>query len=127
MNCLPASHLRKVTPMSKRLSSVHEHSGRAVLLLRDPSDAVASWWNHVRSGAVFGSGGMDRQGLRESVATEDFCRFAQVEVVNWRNLAMDVLAMTKDVLVRSLTNNISTLPRRNYVSGRSLRGPEEGL
>ncbi len=40
---------RNRTSVGERLRITFQTGGRAVLMLRNPYDAIASWWNHVQS------------------------------------------------------------------------------
>lgn len=48
------------------------------MLLRNPIEAIISWWNHVQSDAII-TGGLSSDDLESSILSDKFCHFAQAE------------------------------------------------
>ena len=68
------------------------------MLIRNPYDAIISWWNHVKAKDVSGEG-LDEDELQKSLMTKEFCDFAIVEVEHWRILHLDWLHLVDDLLI----------------------------
>ncbi len=89
---------RPLTGLKERMAQLDSAQGRCILLLRNPYDAIASWWNHVRSRS-HESPGLDTEELEESIRSAQFCNFSAQEATLWRNLALDYLTLCGDKLV----------------------------
>ena len=60
-------------PDSWRLNHPVFFGGRSVILIRNPFDAIIAWWNTELSGPT--GPGMEKNRLRETMETEEFCRW----------------------------------------------------
>lgn len=86
-------------PAHYRMDQLDGASGRAALLVRNPLEAVVSWWRHVRTKTVLGDGWREADAVKRSLYTDKFCKFAEEEGLLWRDTAMDWITMGKNILV----------------------------
>jgi len=89
---------REDRPLRRRTSSLQGTDGSAILHLRNPYDAIVSWYNHVITGHAYG-GGLPGDELEERLATQHFCDFAVSEASDWRELVSDWSSSGLDLLV----------------------------
>lgn len=66
--------------------------------IRNPYEAVISWWNHLRSEDAAGKG-LEVNELKKSLQSEQFCRFAKAEATIWTLMNLDVITLSVEVLV----------------------------
>ncbi len=116
---------RPPSPARQRMAAVFKAEGRSILLLRNPFNAIVSWWNHVQSGSVYYGPGLTDALLEETLGTEEFCRFARAEAENWELQALDVLALSVDVLVVHYEDLREDFERQLTRTLRFLRVPIE--
>ena len=70
-----------------RLDNIRYFGGEAVVLIRNPWDALRSSWNHLQ----------EKTDL--DVGSPEFQRFAVEEIKKWRDIAVDWLATSPNLLV----------------------------
>ena len=75
-----------------RLKDMARMFGRALLLIRNPYEAIISFWNHDRSGTYDSSSDYGILNLQDSLHTDKFIDFAKTEIVLWEEIYLDYLS-----------------------------------
>ena len=82
-----------------RLTHMAGRMGRAVLLIRNPYEALISFWNHDRSGTYDSKTSNGLLEVAESLRSEMFRDFVRLEIRLWSEINEDYLALSPDLLV----------------------------
>lgn len=85
--------------LSWRLKHISRLDGRAVLLIRNPYEAIISLWNHERSGSYDASYKQATKDLSASLNTPLFLDFAKLEIGLWAEINLDFLSLGTEILV----------------------------
>ncbi len=83
-----------------RMRDIHMMRGRAILLFRNPYDALISFWNHDRTNSY--DGGPQKDGLKDlapSLHTDVFRDFVKSEIKLWEEIYLDYLSVGSSLLV----------------------------
>ena len=91
--------LKRTSDLRERMYLIFKSSGRGVLMLRNPYDAIVSWWNHVKSSSGTADTVNSEEVERSMAEGEEFCEFASREANLWRVLALDWITLTRDLFV----------------------------
>ncbi|TRY75277.1 hypothetical protein TCAL_00682 [Tigriopus californicus] len=90
--------------LSWRLKHMSRLDGRAVLLIRNPYEAIISLWNHERSGSYDSSYKKATKDLAASLNTPLFLDFAKMEIGLWLEINLDFLSLGTEILVVHFEN-----------------------
>ena len=74
-----------------RMKNIRNFSGRAILLIRNPVDAIRSWWNHNKD--------VTEEPIDQDIDTPRFTRFVEAELDRWRDTALDWILLADHLLV----------------------------
>ena len=75
--------------LSWRMGNIRHFSGRAILIIRNPLDAMRSWWNHEQ--VLLG------EAVDQDVDSPQFMRFAEAEITRWRDTAVDWILLSPHI------------------------------
>ncbi len=90
--------VRPMPSLAHRLRELRTNGGRMLLIMRNPYEAIISWWNHLRSMDA-GGAGLGVKALKNSLESDQFCKFAVGEAKLWRQLNLDVLTLSTELFV----------------------------
>ena len=74
-----------------RMKNLRKFSGRGILLIRNPVDAIRSWWNHKKDAS--------EEPIDQDIDTPRFTRFVEAELDRWRDTALDWILLADHLLV----------------------------
>ena len=64
---------------------------KRILLIRNPVDAIRSWWNHKKDAS--------EEPIDQDIDTPRFTRFVEAELDRWRDTALDWILLADHLLV----------------------------